>query len=131
MSQAAIIGVVVLMMCCCSSSVGAFFLMGDDTTTGPTTTGPTTTGPTTKTPTGPTGPTYTKSCDDLGGGVIERTYGEDGSPITLASCKQKCSTDSDCLGFILQEDGDFCQLHDNNDPYGVDVCASGLDVYRK
>jgi hypothetical protein len=67
----------------------------------------------------------------LGGGVIERKYAQDGIPLTLASCKQTCSADSDCLGFIRQEDGDFCQFHDNKTITNVDVCNLGYNMYRK
>tara|TARA_Y100000389_G_C17374534_1_gene470914 strand:- start:188 stop:580 length:393 start_codon:yes stop_codon:yes gene_type:complete len=119
----------VLMLCCCSSSTGSLVYSSSGNATGPT---------------GPTGPTgggggggggggtnYTKSCDDLGGGVIERKYAPDGIPLTLASCKQTCSADSDCLGFIRQEDGNFCQFHDNKTITNVDVCDLGYNMYRK
>ena len=70
---------------------------------------------------------YTESCDDLGGGVIVRhESGKD-----LGVCKTDCSDDLDCLGFIHGEEVGFCQLHDNKDPYGVDICDKGLKVYRK
>jgi len=69
---------------------------------------------------------YTESCDDLGGGILERTEAD----VDLDSCKQKCTDDLDCLGFIHGEEVGFCQLHDNNDPYGVDICDKGLKVYR-
>ena len=122
----------VLMLCCCSSSLGGFFLIPSaEAATGPT-------GPTDQTGGGGGGggggPTYTKSCDDLGGGIIERKYAPDGagsSGLSLASCKQTCSADSDCLGFIRQEDGDFCQFHDNKTITNVDVCDQGFNVYRK
>jgi hypothetical protein len=71
-------------------------------------------------------PVYTSSCDDLGGGVIVRhESGKD-----LSDCKTECSADASCKGFIHKTSG-FCQLHDNNDPYGADVCGAGLKVYRK
>ena len=70
---------------------------------------------------------YSESCDDLGGGVIVRhESGKD-----LGVCKTDCSDDLDCLGFIHGEEVGFCQLHDNKDPYGVDICDKGLKVYRK
>ena len=70
---------------------------------------------------------YTESCDDLGGGIIVRhESGKD-----LGVCKTDCSDDLDCLGFIHGEEVGFCQLHDNKDPYGVDICDKGLKVYRK
>ena len=69
---------------------------------------------------------YTESCDDLGGGVIVRhESGKD-----LGECKTECSADASCKGFIHKTSG-FCQLHDNNDPYGVDICGQGYKVYRK
>ena len=121
----------VLMLCCCSSSLGGFFLIPSaEAATGPT--GPT--DPIGGGGGGGGGPTYTKSCDDLGGGIIERKYAPDGagsSGLSLASCKQTCSADSDCLGFIRQEDGDFCQFHDNKTITNVDVCDQGFNVYRK
>ena len=70
---------------------------------------------------------YTESCDDLGGGILERNEGD----VDLDSCKEKCLVDLDCLGFIHGEEVGFCQLHDNKDPYGVDICDKGLKVYRK
>ena len=71
-------------------------------------------------------PVYTSSCDDLGGGVIVRHESGKG----LSDCKTECSADASCKGFIHKTSG-FCQLHDNNDPYGADVCGAGLKVYRK
>ena len=72
-------------------------------------------------------PVYTSSCDDLGGGVIVRhESGKD-----LSDCKTECSADASCKGFIHKADANFCQLHDNNDPYGVDICDKGYRVYRK
>jgi len=72
-------------------------------------------------------PVYTSSCDDLGGGVIVRhESGKD-----LSDCKTECSADASCKGFIHKADANFCQLHDNNDPYGVDICDKGYKVYRK
>ena len=69
---------------------------------------------------------YTESCDDLGGGVIVRhESGKD-----LSDCKTECSANASCKGFIHKTPG-FCQLHDNNDPYGVDICDKGYRVYRK
>ena len=76
--------------------------------------------------TGSSAAPYTESCDDLGGGVIVRhESGKD-----LGVCKTDCSDDLDCLGFIHGEEVGFCQLHDNKDPYGVDICDKGLKVYR-
>ena len=72
-------------------------------------------------------PVYTGSCDDLGGGVLARH----GSGKDLSACKTECSAEASCKGFIHGSATGFCQLHDNNDPYGVDVCAKGLKVYRK
>ena len=70
---------------------------------------------------------YTESCDDLGGGVIVRhESGKD-----LGECKTECSADASCKGFIHKADANFCQLHDNNDPYGVDICDKGYKVFRK
>jgi hypothetical protein len=70
--------------------------------------------------------TYSQSCDDLGGNVIVRhESGKD-----LSDCKTECSADASCKGFIHKTSG-FCQLHDNNDPYGVDICGQGYKVYRK
>ena len=69
---------------------------------------------------------YTESCDDLGGGVIVRHESGKG----LSDCKTECSADASCKGFIHKTSG-FCQLHDNNDPYGVDICDKGYRVYRK
>ena len=72
-------------------------------------------------------PVYTSSCDDLGGGVIvSHESGKD-----LSDCKTECSADASCKGFIHKADANFCQLHDNNDPYGVDICDKGYKVYRK
>jgi hypothetical protein len=72
-------------------------------------------------------PVYTGSCDDLGGSVLVRhESGKD-----LGDCKTGCSAEASCKGFIHGSATGFCQLHDNNDPYGVDVCAKGLKVYRK
>ena len=71
-------------------------------------------------------PMYTSSCDDLGGGVIVRHESGKG----LSDCKTECSADASCKGFIHKTSG-FCQLHDNNDPYGVDICDKGYRVYRK
>ena len=122
MKQEQIIIIFVLLMMCSSSSAGAMFMLGGEGTTGPT-------GPTG--PAGPTGQKYTESCDDLGGGVIERKYAQNDIPLTLASCKQTCSADSNCLGFIRQEDGDFCQFHDNKTITNVDVCDKGFKIYRK
>ena len=73
-----------------------------------------------------TGADYTESCDDLGGGVRVRHN----SGVDLNSCKKKCRVDASCKGFIHKPLG-FCQLHDNNDPYGVDVCGAGYRVFRK
>ena len=71
-------------------------------------------------------PLYTSSCDDLGGGVIVRHESGKG----LSDCKTECSANASCKGFIHKTPG-FCQLHDNNDPYGVDICDQGYRVYRK
>jgi hypothetical protein len=72
-------------------------------------------------------PVYSESCDDLGGGVIVRhESGKD-----LGECKTECSADASCKGFIHKADANFCQLHDNNDPYGVDICDKGYKVFRK
>ena len=73
-----------------------------------------------------TGADYTESCDDLGGGVRVRHN----SGVDLNLCKKKCREDASCKGFIHKPLG-FCQLHDNNDPYGVDVCGAGYRVFRK
>ena len=70
---------------------------------------------------------YKESCDDLGGGVIVRhESGKD-----LGDCRNECAPDGNCLGFIHKADVGFCQLHDNNDPYGVDICGQGYTVHRK
>ena len=70
---------------------------------------------------------YTESCDDLGGGIVVRhESGKD-----LNSCKKNCRENSNCKGFIHKYDTGFCQLHDNNDPYGVDICDKGYRVFRK
>ena len=74
----------------------------------------------------PTGADYTSSCDDLGGRVLVRHN----SGKNLGDCKRECSADASCKGFIHKTPG-FCQLHDNNDPYGVDICGQGYKVYRK
>ena len=74
-----------------------------------------------------TGADYTESCDDLGGGVRVRHN----SGVVLNSCKKKCRVDASCKGFIHKADTNFCQLHDNNDPYGADVCGAGYRVFRK
>lgn len=72
-------------------------------------------------------PVYSKSCDDLGGSVLVRhESGKD-----LGECKTECSAEASCKGFIHGSATGFCQLHDNNDPYGVDICNKGLKVYRK
>ena len=73
-----------------------------------------------------TGADYTESCDDLGGGVRVRHN----SGVDLNLCKKKCREDASCKGFIHKPLG-FCQLHDNNDPYGADVCGAGYRVFRK
>jgi hypothetical protein len=70
---------------------------------------------------------YTSSCDDLGGGVIVRHESGKG----LSDCKTECGADASCKGFIHKADVGFCQLHDNNDPYGVDICGQGYTVHRK
>jgi hypothetical protein len=70
---------------------------------------------------------YKESCDDLGGGILVRhDSGKD-----LGDCRNACAEDAGCLGFIHKADVGFCQLHDNNDPYGVDVCDQGYTVHRK
>ena len=104
-----------LMMVCCSS-LSSFMMMGGE-----------------ETPaagegegTGAGAEAYSESCDDLGGGVVQRHEGD----VDLDSCKQKCTDDLDCLSFLHGEAAGFCQLHDNNAPYGVDICSKGLKVYR-
>ena len=72
-----------------------------------------------------TGADYTESCDDLGGGYVRHSSGVD-----LNSCKKKCRLDASCKGFIHKPLG-FCQLHDNNEPGGGDVCGQGYRVFRK
>ena len=72
-------------------------------------------------------PVYTDSCDDLGGGILAGG----GDDMDLIACKTACSAEASCKGLIHGSAAGFCQLHDNNDPYGVDVCAKGLKVYRK
>ncbi len=72
-------------------------------------------------------PVYTLSCDDLGGGVIERFD----SDVDLSDCKTKCNADTSCKGIVHTAATGFCQLHDNNDPLGVDVCDKGYKMYRK
>jgi len=74
----------------------------------------------------PSAPAYTESCDDLGGGVVQRHEGD----IDLDSCKQKCTDDLDCLSFLHGEAAGFCQLHDNTETTDVDVCDKGLKGYR-
>ena len=71
--------------------------------------------------------TYSQSCDDIGGNVIERIE----SDIDLNSCKTKCNADTSCKGIVHTEATGFCQLHDNNDPLGVDVCSKGFKIFRK
>jgi hypothetical protein len=70
---------------------------------------------------------FFESCDDLGGGVIVRH--ESGK--NLGDCRNECASNGNCLGFIHKADVGFCQLHDNRDPYGVDVCGQGYTVHRK
>ena len=72
-----------------------------------------------------TGADYTESCDDLGGKYVRHSSGVD-----LDSCKKKCRLDASCKGFIHKPLG-FCQLHDNNEPGGGDVCGQGYRVFRK
>ena len=72
-------------------------------------------------------PVYTDSCDDLSGGILAGG----GDDMDLIACKTACSAEASCKGLIHGSAAGFCQLHDNNDPYGVDVCAKGLKVYRK
>ena len=70
---------------------------------------------------------YKQSCDDLGGNVLVRhESGKD-----LGDCRNECAPNASCKGFIHKADVGFCQLHDNNDPYGVDVCGQGYTVHRK
>ena len=70
---------------------------------------------------------YKQSCDDLGGGVLVRhESGKD-----LGDCRNECAPNPSCKGFIHKADVGFCQLHDNNDPYGVDICGQGYTVHRK
>ena len=70
---------------------------------------------------------YKESCDDLGGGVLVRhESGKD-----LGDCRNECAPNASCKGFIHKADVGFCQLHDNNDPYGVNICGQGYTVHRK
>jgi hypothetical protein len=116
-------GVGLLVVCCSSASAAAMMMGGEEKED------PVVKTPTPKTPADADDSTqdYTESCDDLGGGILERNEGD----VDLDSCKEKCLVDLDCLGFIHGEEVGFCQLHDNKDPYGVDICDKGLKVYRK
>tara|TARA_B100000795_G_scaffold156874_1_gene117783 strand:+ start:210 stop:782 length:573 start_codon:yes stop_codon:yes gene_type:complete len=101
-----------LMMACCSSS-SLMMMMGDEKKEDP----------------GEgayADPDYTESCDDLGGGILERHEAD----VDIDSCKQKCSDDLDCLGISHKVDVGFCQLHDNKDPLGVDICDKGYTLHR-
>ena len=116
-------GVGLLVVCCSSASAAAMMMGGEEKED------PVVKTPTPKTPADADDSTqdYTESCDDLGGGVIVRhESGKD-----LGVCKTECSDDLDCLGIIHKVDVGFCQLHDNKDPYGVDICGQGYTVHRK
>jgi len=103
-----------MMVMCCSSSVAALMMGGEDDSSGG------------GGGAGPTAPAYTESCDDLGGGIVQRHEGD----VDLDSCKQKCTEDLDCLSFLHGEELGFCQLHDNKETTDVDVCDKGLKGYR-
>ena len=104
-----------LMMVCCSSC--SFLMMGGGSEEDPGSGGG---------GGGSSSPAYTESCDDLGGGVVQRHEGD----VDLDSCKQKCTDDLDCLSFLHGEAAGFCQLHDNTETTGVDICDKGLKGYR-
>ena len=110
-----------MMMICCSSSMASLAMGGEDDTKKDAGAGAGA-GAGAKTPAA----AYTESCDDLDGGVNVRFN----SDVDLDSCKQKCTDDLDCLGFVHGEATGFCQLHDNKEPIGVDVCDRGFKMYR-
>jgi len=117
MSTVPMIAGVGLMIICCSSSSAMMMMGGGEET------------PAAAAGAGgadPSAPAYTESCDDASGGVLQRHEGD----VDFDSCKQKCTDDLDCLSFIHGAEAGFCQLHDNNAPYGVDICSKGLKVYR-
>ena len=113
--DAKLIGALILIVCCICSSIISATMSGAETPTQTSGAGPS-----------PQAQVYTESCDDASGGVLQRHERD----VDFDSCKQKCTDDLDCLSFIHGAEAGFCQLHDNNAPYGVDICGKGLKVYR-